>query len=154
MRFSESDLTRRDDVGAEDLTAWNEHPILGLGPGRSSLVHDDGIIAHTEFTRLLAEHGSFGALAMVLLLFAAVQNIRRSGSTKAMGLSAGMMTWACLFMLNSAMRTAAPSFVFGLAFASIGPVERARRVVQVAPLRGGAPAPFRRIWSAADGPGR
>lgn len=151
-RFAEADMTRRDDLGAEDLTAWNEHPVIGIGPGRSSLVHDERIIAHTEFTRLLAEHGSFGAAAIVLLLFAAVQNIRRSGSTKAMGFSAGMMTWACLFMLNSAMRTAAPSFIFGLAFAAIGPRERTVRLVQPVPLplRVPGPTPFRRLWAAAD----
>jgi hypothetical protein len=151
-RFAESDLTRRDDLGAEDLTAWNEHPVFGVGPGRSSLVHDESIIAHTEFTRLLAEHGSFGAAAIALLLFAAVQNIRRAGSPRAMGLAAGMMTWACLFMLNSAMRTAAPSFVFGLAFAAIGPADRLARFAEPPqrPLRIPGPMPVRRLWAGAD----
>jgi hypothetical protein len=151
-RFAEAEMTRRDDLGAEDLTAWYENPVFGIGPGRSSLVHDERIIAHTEFTRLLAEHGSLGAAAMVLLLFAVVRNIRRSGSTKAMGFSAGMTAWACLFMVNSAMRTAAPSFIFGLAFAAIGPRVRTARLVQPVPLPLRVPGltPFRRVWSAAD----
>jgi hypothetical protein len=149
-RFAEADATRRDALGAEDLTAWNEHLIFGVGPGRSSLVHDDRIIAHTEFTRLLAEHGSFGAVAIVLLVGAAVQNIRRADSTRAMALSAGMMTWACLFMFNSGMRTAAPAVLFGLAFAATGPLPRLTHLVEFPALRVRRPQSFRRLWFTAD----
>jgi hypothetical protein len=113
-RFTEADVTRRDDLGEEDLQAWADNPVFGVGPGRSSLIHDDAIIAHTEFTRLLAEHGSLGALAIVLLLFTGFQNVRRAPSEIARAVAAGAVTWACLFMLNSAMRTVAPSLMFGL----------------------------------------
>jgi hypothetical protein len=113
-RFTETDVTRRDDLSEEDIQTWAENPIFGIGPGRSSLIHDDRIIAHTEFTRLLAEHGALGAAAIVTLLIIGFQNVRRARSASARAVAAAAMTWSCLFMLNSAMRTAAPSLLFGL----------------------------------------
>jgi O-antigen ligase len=151
-RFSEADVTRRDTLGWEDLHMWDENPLLGMGPGRSSLGHDDRIIAHTEFTRLLAEHGLFGAIAIVLFLLAGARNVLRADSPKSRALAIATMTWACLFMANSAMRTAAPSLMFGMTFI---PFERARRAHAI-PARPAAPArqvawwPRRRVLVGAE----
>jgi hypothetical protein len=144
-RFAETDLARRDDVGSEDLAAWYENPVFGIGPGRSALVHDEQIIAHTEFTRLLAEHGSLGAFSIAAMLLLSVRTVRHAGSSRTQALVLGMIAWSCLFMLNSAMRTAAPAFMFGLAFARMEPPVRpslmpqrgtlSRRVLAVARRR-------------------
>jgi O-antigen ligase len=117
QRFAETDFTRRDDLGAEDLAAWNDNPVFGVGPGRSSFVHEEGIIAHTEFTRLLAEHGLFGVVWMALMLLFSAKRCLVATPGRHRAFALGMITWAALFMSNSAMRTAAPSLVFGLAFA-------------------------------------
>jgi hypothetical protein len=142
-RFTETDVTRRGDIGSEDMATWNAHPVFGVGPGRSSLEHDDRIIAHTEFTRLVAEHGSLGAAAIVLMLFVGLRAFRDARSHLGQTLALAMLTWATLFMLNSAMRTVAPAFMFGLAFAHVGgairmpasPVVFLRRRVLAAPRR-------------------
>ena len=146
-RFTESDLSRRDEIGVADLIIWEEHPILGVGPGRSSLEHRESVIAHTEFTRVLAEHGVFGAAAIVLMLYLAYRNVRRAEWDKSRGFVLAMITWACLFMLNSAMRLAAPSFLIGLASAAFVPAgfERVAATMRRAPRR--APvAPRQRIF--------
>jgi hypothetical protein len=143
-RFTETDVTRRDDISSEDLMTWNTHPVFGVGPGLSSLDHDDRIIAHTEFTRLVAEHGSLGAAGIVLMLLVGLHAFRNARSHGGQALVLAMMTWAVLFMLNSAMRTVAPSFMFGLAFARTGVAVRmpagrvefvGRRVLAVPPRR-------------------
>jgi hypothetical protein len=115
-RFSETGLTHRDELGKEDLELWYANPILGVGPGLSPRHHLNGVAAHTEFTRLVAEHGVFGAFSIMLLLGAGARNVFRAASAREKGLVASALTWSVLFMLNSAMRTVAPCFMYGLSF--------------------------------------
>jgi hypothetical protein len=129
VRYQEKGLTHRDELGMEDLELWYDHPMLGVGPGLSPLHHLNGVAAHTEFTRLLAEHGIFGAFAVLLLLGAGTRNIIRAASAREKGLVASALTWSILFMLNSAMRTVAPSFMYGLSFNVFRPGSREVRTV-------------------------
>jgi len=136
-RFQDTDTTGRDSLVESDLRIWAAHPVLGVGPGQAKdyrALH--GVAAHTEFTRLLAEHGSAGLGALLLLVVAAVQNTRRPDGPRERGLVAALLGWSFLYMVNSAMRLVAPSFVFGLSFARVAnqPVQsdgdRARPVVR------------------------
>jgi hypothetical protein len=120
-RFEDTGTTRRGDLSNVDLQLWIEHPIMGVGPGVSKENHEDEIAAHTEFTRLVAEHGLFGATAIVLLFFAGFQNFKHATSSRERAIVLAMAAWSTLFMLNSAMRLVAPSFGFGLTFALILP---------------------------------
>jgi hypothetical protein len=122
QRFTETDTSLRADLGEADMQLWRENRLMGVGPGRSKLGHLDDIIAHTEFTRLLSEHGMFGLTAMLLMAFAACYNTWRGASGREKSFAASCATWAVLFMLNSAMRLVAPSLMFGLSFATLVPV--------------------------------
>jgi hypothetical protein len=75
--------------------------------------------AHTEFSRVLAEHGLLGLTGLILLLSAAMQNLKRAPTAKAKAMVAAMMAWSLFFMLISAMRLVAPSLTFGLTFANL-----------------------------------
>lgn len=121
VRYNEKGLSRRDELGMEDVNLWLEHPLLGVGPGLSQRYHLDGLVAHTEFTRVLAEHGSLGVIAMALMLLLGVRNIWRAPSPREKALVALAITWSVLYMLNSAMRTVAPSFMYGLSCALLLP---------------------------------
>ena len=114
VRYSETGLSNRDQIGLQDIDIWLNHPVFGVGPGLSQFYHFGGVIAHTEFTRVLAEHGFFGAVAMALMVVIGVFNIIRAPSPREKALVASALTWAVLYMLNSAMRTVAPSFMYGL----------------------------------------
>jgi len=114
VRYSETGLSHRDQLGWQDIDIWMRNPVLGVGPGMSQRYHSGGVVAHTEFTRMLAEHGFFGALAMALLVGIGVVNAVRAPSPREKALVAAALTWSVLYMLNSAMRTVAPSFMFGL----------------------------------------
>jgi hypothetical protein len=102
---------------------------LGVGPGVGTYLRQQRLIgiirgpSHTEYTRLLAEHGVFGILAMFCLFALALRAIRGAPDLASRGISAAMIIWALLFMSIYATRLAAPAFVFGLAFA-YPPVKR------------------------------
>ncbi len=126
-RFSNTKLTGRDRIAEADLQAFAEHPIFGVGPGQARIYRQqlfDSTAAHTEFSRLLAEHGIFGLIAIFLLLALSSQHYRRAHSPRGKALVAAMIGWSFLFMLVAAMRLAAPSFTFGLSGATVLPENR------------------------------
>jgi O-antigen ligase len=122
-RYANMDPTKRQHIAQADLEQWQEDPIFGVGIGQAKLHRTSprlhGIAAHTEFTRLLAEHGSFGFLAIVMLLLMVLKNIRRIRDPREKALSLSLITWSVLFMMVSAMRLCAPAYIFGLAFAMV-----------------------------------
>ena len=127
-RFQDTGLTKRGDIARADIETWKSHLLFGVGPGlsknyRDMLVSASGrqytLHTHTEYTRLLAEHGLFGLVALILMLSAAYRAVRQARSRKGKAFSASLLVWSLLFMLVYAMRLATPSFIFGLAFASL-----------------------------------
>ncbi|RMG45457.1 MAG: hypothetical protein D6723_18420 [Acidobacteria bacterium] len=121
-RFQDFDPTGRDKIVRADLRIWANHPLLGVGPGMARYYrafYYRGAAAHTEFTRLLAEHGALGLIALLLLLICGWRNFLRARSNRGQAIVTSMMGWAFLFMLINAMRLVAPSFAFGLGFAEL-----------------------------------
>jgi O-antigen ligase len=120
-RFQDVDLTDRDELVRVDFEIWFDNPVFGIGPGQANehrAIYFEQKSSHTEFTRLLSEHGVFGALALLLLLASAAQNIlRRSRSMDGRALAASLECWSFLFMAAYGMRLVAPSYIYGLAFA-------------------------------------
>ncbi len=147
-RIADTRLAGRDQLMKRDLDLWTQNAFLGVGPGMSKLTPTEShraTLAHTEFTRMLAEHGALGALAFAALLGMAYVHITRSRPGVPRGLAVAFGTWTFLYMTHAAMRLAAPSFVFGLcaAFMSMAHEEEepAASVVQPQPLiHGGAVA--------------
>ena len=121
VRFKDTDSTGRDLLFKVDYQLFLDNPVWGVGVGQSPYYH----IAvfgykkntHTEYSRLLAEHGSFGVAVIVLmaavLIARAVQ--RRSNTSKAISVS--FTIWALLYMAHSSTLLVAPSFMFGVAAA-------------------------------------
>ena len=120
-RFQDTRLTGRDRFVQVELHVWAENPIFGVGPGRATPYR--AYSAHTEFSRLLAEHGVFGLSALILLLIIAAQSLRRARTNTGKALVVAMLGWSFLFMLSAAMRLVAPAFIFGLASATISQTE-------------------------------
>jgi O-antigen ligase len=125
-RFQDTSLTGRDLLIRADLQIWLEHPFIGVGPGVSALLHEAFFreaAAHTEYTRLVAEHGALGLAAMLVLALMLVGNLRRARTRKGKVAVLLLAGWSVLFMSNVAMRLVAPSFLIGLTFASLLPEE-------------------------------
>lgn len=119
-RYTNSSSSNRVKLAHFDLEIFEDHPFFGVGPGvapdyRVALgVRAD---AHTEFTRLLAEHGCFGAIAIALLIWLGIRTQRRAEGIVPRALVAALLVWAALFLGIDAMRLVAPSVVAGLAIA-------------------------------------
>ncbi|HWJ97224.1 MAG TPA: O-antigen ligase family protein [Acidimicrobiales bacterium] len=128
-RFSDTQ-TGRTTLAHNDIQIFLEHPVFGVGPGmskyrrlpyeicelRSDRCNYEGS-SHTEFTRMIAEHGSVGLAAMAILLLLAFHAIRRAGPSLAF--TVVMLLWAIAQMVYANMRIAAVPFAFALAFIQI-----------------------------------
>ncbi len=80
-RFENTDSTGRDLLIKGDLKTWSENPVIGAGPGlggKNRLKYFHVATAHTEYSRLLAEHGILGLGALVLLGVMASHIVRRA----------------------------------------------------------------------------
>jgi len=119
-RVKESKFTGREDVALGEINAFLNNPIFGVGVGKGVEVRKaetgDGTLSHDEITRMLAEHGSLGIVALLLLfftpLFLYVENKFN------MFLLCFLAFWF-LTINHAAMRTAAPAFVYSLSLLNV-----------------------------------
>jgi hypothetical protein len=116
QRFGDTDTSHRGELAAADLLIWSEHPLLGVGPGMAKFERAgfEGFAAHTEYSRMLSEHGTLGLLALVLLLVMAGMRLRMSEPPAGKAIAAALLAWALVTGMHAAMRTVAPGFAFGL----------------------------------------
>jgi O-antigen ligase len=126
QRFSETQTTQRGQIMSEDWRLFTENPLFGVGPGQAKF-HRRGIFvmgetrvaAHNEFTRLLAEHGIWGVLALLSLLFLTLQHFQQAATLRGRLLMLTMTFWGFGFIFMAAMRVVAPSYVLGLTAARL-----------------------------------
>lgn len=117
-RYTKSDTSGRTLLASYDMKIFAENPVLGVGPGAAAPMRGDlghfGA-AHTEFTRMLAEHGILGAIALLLLIIMGVRAVVDARGVRMRAFVVALVIWVALFLLINAMRLAAPCVVFGLA---------------------------------------
>jgi hypothetical protein len=118
-RFRNTDLSSRADFWTTELRLFMTHPLLGVGVGVSDSTRmeagESGIQAHTEYTRLLADHGLLGLAALVVLMWCVYRGFRQPRTTYGMAFCWAMTTFGLLFLVVSATRLALPALAFGLA---------------------------------------
>lgn len=135
-RFEDTGTTQRGDIAYSDLQMFLENPLFGVGVGSSYFYRERFLhkaLAHTEFTRMLSEHGSFGLAALAVMLAILIGNLKRPNSIHGRAFIAGGIVWACMYMTNAAMRLAAPGFMWGLSFITIVNIQpHLARVVRAA----------------------
>lgn len=119
QRYSEGGFSRREDIAKGDIRLAMRHPVLGVGPGmcKSRRNIELGIpgAPHTEFTRVLAEHGAFGLLALGTLLWMTMKTVLAARTAFQRAWTASWLAYSALFMLASGMRLVLPSVAVGLA---------------------------------------
>lgn len=117
----ESDL--RSEVARQEYQVFVDSLPLGIGVGEAELIliNRRSIQAHTEYTRLLAEHGMLGILALVCLVAMIVQAYRRQSIPWGGAWTVTFATWTLVEMSHAASRIAAPAFVFALAMFTFVP---------------------------------
>lgn len=118
---AEADTSGRTEIAMAEIEMWKSSPIWGIGIGK---VREEigaylpfGAYSHTEFTRLLAEHGAFGLAAITLFFAGLWQNFVRAKDFRARSWIAGLGVFAILYMSQAATRTTAPVIAYMLTWA-------------------------------------
>jgi O-antigen ligase len=112
--------TGRTELFAFEFGAFLEHPFWGIGVGKVKEVrlNETGIEAasHNEMSRILAEHGLFGLLAFLILLLTPL--VYRLKNRTNLFFFSFYFFWL-LTINHSAMRIAAPAFIYALCLLNI-----------------------------------
>jgi hypothetical protein len=119
-------LTGRDKIMQGDIQAFKENPFWGLGLGNGeafrAMYFGHHAAAHTEYTRMLSEHGTFGILFMLfgMIILPVIHFFKEKGMVARYFFIAFLIV-SMMTMFHAAMRLAMPGVVFGAAFAHILP---------------------------------
>ncbi|MCI0579653.1 MAG: O-antigen ligase family protein [Chloroflexi bacterium] len=117
QRLQDSDTTGRDAIAFQDLELFQENPMQGVGLGESVYAHAEVFRItqpHTEATRMLAEHGLPGLLALLIWLWLMARRILRPAPPTMKIFAVTFLAWSFATTLHVAMRLAAPAVLFGL----------------------------------------
>lgn len=113
----------RDEIFSEDIEIFERNILVGVGPGMSmeKRAEISGIetAAHIEYSRLLAEHGVFGIIAILIIIIFPIKFFLETKSTDNRIMLILCITFVFFTMGHAAMRTAAPGFIYGMAFINI-----------------------------------
>ncbi len=167
-RFTDT-KSNRTELAQSDIEIFRDNVAFGVGPGmtkyqrltweicqlRSDKCDSEGS-SHTEFTRMLSEHGVSGIVAGVFLLMLPVQAFRRAGPSRAITVT--FLTWAIAQMFYANFRVSAVAVAFAFAFIRIDLTSRepdgnllSEPEEQTQPLRAPATSPYRPLPPAQVG---
>ena len=134
-REKEDISTGRFDLFQEELEGFVSNPFFGIGSSRAKdqriEADGQGAISHNELSRTLAEHGIFGVIILVILLF-------KPFALRTSNRNIFFFPFLCLWFAtinHSSMRIAMPAFMYALALLNVthekNPVRRKRLKAQV-----------------------
>ncbi len=133
-RIADIEPTGRLEIIQADLELFQENPLFGVGVGRSNVFHARYFRiahAHTEYSRMLAEHGVFGLVSLMILVISVAVRILKKNDPLNKAVIVACLAWGLLFMAHSATRLAAPMLLIGLSYAHfdlrISPADSTRK---------------------------
>lgn len=130
-RKKESQFTGREDIAQSEINYFLENPIMGIGVavGARTRQEEKGVIimTHNEITRTIAEHGSLGILALLILFWMPL--ILYFDNKYHIYLLCFFLFWL-LTINHSAMRLAAPGFIYALTLLRVLPVNSEQPKIQ------------------------
>lgn len=118
---SKDDLTTgRTDLVSFEFYEFIKHPFFGVGVGKVKelRIQKEGeeAASHNEVSRIFAEHGLFGVVALLLLLF--VPLFYRLKNRRNIFFYSFYLFWF-LTINHSAMRIAAPAFIYAMTLLNV-----------------------------------
>jgi hypothetical protein len=124
-RVKKSRLSGREAIAETEIQMFFDNPILGVGVGKNKEYREaeTGIVAasHNEITRMLAEHGSLGALGLLILFCTPL--ILYSQDRENIFALCFLLFWL-LTINHAAMRMASPAFIYALSLLKIHNVQK------------------------------
>ena len=119
-RVKEDKFTGREEIAVSEIDMFLKNPIFGVGVGKGVELRksDTGIfvLSHDEITRMLAEHGTLGIIALLILFFTPLVLYLENKFN--MFMLCFVLFWL-LTINHAAMRTAAPAFVYSLSLLNV-----------------------------------
>ncbi len=115
--------TGRFQILLRDIDIWSNNTVLGVGVGNARAVgrekYDNDKIPHLEPSRLLAEHGFFGLIIIVMVyIYPFILMMRQKGQLKRNWMIA-LLLLSLFSTLHAATRTMISPILFSLAFINI-----------------------------------
>lgn len=121
-RMKESRMSGREDIMETDLKFFYENPVFGVGPGIGGMMRGEegmqGVQAHSEPTRLLAEHGTLGLIILLLLVFVPVLKYFRFRQYHHVYFFPFLIFWG-LTINHAATRIVAPGVLYALTLLNV-----------------------------------
>lgn len=121
--------TGRIELFETELEGFYHHPVVGIGVGKGREFREEEmgieIASHNEVSRLLAEHGMLGVVALLILIFVPLLFWLKFKNNYYF---LAFVAFWFLTINHSAMRIALPAFVYGLALLYI--VDDTKQAVQ------------------------
>lgn len=112
--------TGRGELFKNELAGFISNPFLGIGSSRAKdqriETEGQGVTSHSEVSRTLAEHGMFGVVMLVILLFKPIGF--RSQNKRNYYFYAFLVFWFATIN-HSSMRIAAPALIYALALLNV-----------------------------------
>jgi hypothetical protein len=117
----------REELAGFEIAMFLDNPISGVGAGKSREIKKEfigeDVASHNEITRMLAEHGALGIMAILILLItplALYVNNKRH-----IYLLPFFLFWF-LTINHAAMRLAAPAFIYALSLLDVYSLEKTK----------------------------
>lgn len=119
-REKKSQLSGREEIIESEITYFLDNPIIGIGVGMGKEMREksfgNAVASHNEITRMLAEHGLFGILGLLILFITPF--VLYIHNRQHLYFLSFFVFWL-LTINHAAMRTAAPAFVYALTLLSV-----------------------------------
>lgn len=120
--------TGRSEIFFRDVAIFLENPIFGEGVGMAKVVggekFDNGMLPHVEISRLMAEHGIFGLMVIVLIFFYPFYLLSKEKQMLKRNWMMAFLIISLFSTMHAATRTMISPVLFGLAFLQIGAEEK------------------------------
>lgn len=116
-RLKKDRFTGRGEIAEEEINMFLDSPFFGVGVAKGTEIRSerrglqDNFASHDEITRMLAEHGSLGILALLILIGTPL--VLYLDNKQHIYLFCFFVFWL-LTINHAAMRTASPAFIYSL----------------------------------------
>lgn len=115
-RVKESQLTGREEIWNSEINDFLDHPIFGIGVAKALEIREEksgGLIiaSHSEISRTLAEHGTMGIIALLIVFFTPI--FLFLDNKQHIFMFSFLFFWL-LTINHAAMRIAASAFIYSL----------------------------------------
>ncbi|HEX8563097.1 MAG TPA: O-antigen ligase family protein [Flavobacterium sp.] len=119
-KVKESQLSGRERISQTEINYFLENPVFGIGVAKGAQLRREEtgamVLSHNEITRMLAEHGTLGIIALLILFFTPMVLYLENKSH--IYLLCFLVFWL-LTINHAAMRLAAPAYIYALSLLKV-----------------------------------